>query len=189
MAARWITGAFALCLVVGCASQRPEIEPVVVTDTRTPLRQLADSASLLVQIGVGLSDSASLNAQLATVERDTLRRRQRVGDARRSAATARESYIQAIEKGDRLREYLRAMPSSDDAPKNFARYWTSSRYQLDVARAKSHAAVIAADSLLGCGVTRCAGTLSASIRDELVAAAGSAHEAHSLLRIAMSYIR
>ena len=176
-------------LVAGCAAPPPEIEPLPVGPTRTALQQLADSTNLLVAIGVGQSDSASLSAQLALVERDSTRRRQWVGNARRSALTARESFIQALEKGDRLREYMRSLPTTADGPRNYARYWTTSRYQLDIARAKTHAAILAADSLLGCTVTQCAASVSASLRDHLQAAAGSAHEAHSLLRIAMSYVQ
>ena len=179
----------AAMLLAACAPPPETPEPIEYIDDRTPMKRLADSASLLVRIGVDQSDSASLRAQLASVERDTSRRRRWVGDARRSALTARESFTQAIEKGDRLRDYLKALPSTDDAPKNYVRYWTNSRYRLDVARTKSHTAILMADSLLGCSVTACGATAAASLKENLIAAAGSAHEAHSLLRIAMSYIR
>ena len=98
----------AAMLLAACAPPPETPEPIEYIDDRTPMKQLADSASLLVRIGVDQSDSASLRAQLASVERDTSRRRRWVGDARRSALTARESFTQAIEKGDRLRDYRKA---------------------------------------------------------------------------------
>ena len=180
---------FLIAFAMACASA-PEPEAVVTfSDNRTPLKKLADSTSILMKVGVDQSDSASLRGQLANAERNQARQRQFIGDARRSAMTARESFIQAMEKGDRLRDFLGSIPSTDESPRSFSRYWSNTRVKLDMARSESHLAVMAADSALVCGPNACTGLMTALLRSHLLAAAGAAHEAHSLLRIAMTFVK
>ena len=180
---------FIALVAMACASAPEEAPVVTYSDNRTAQKKLADSTSILMKVGVDQSDSASLRGQLASAERDAARRRQFVGDARRSAMTARESFIQAMEKGDRLRDFLGTIPSTDETPRGFSRYWSTTRVKLDMARNESHLAVQAADSAIICGAAPCSGLMTAALRSHLLAAAGAAHEAHSLLRIAMTFIR
>lgn len=176
----------ALALTACTAAPKPA--EVTISDTRTPIRRIADSTRILVHIGVDQTDSASLRAQLAASERSPERVRGFVTDARRSAATATESFHQAIEKGDRLQRLVMAVGSGDDRPSRFARYWTSSRTMLESARSRSDLAKQAADSALGCAAVPCSAAMTNVLRNHMLAAAGAAHEAQSLVRIAMTYV-
>lgn len=184
MIRRILVGALAL---VACSSA-PRPAEVTIADTRTPIRRIADSTRVLVHIGVDQADSASLSAQLAASERSSERVRGFVIDARRSAATATGSFLQAIEKGDRLHQLVMAVGSSDDRPSRFARYWTSSRTMLESARSRSDLAKQAADSALGCSAVPCSAAMANVLKNHMLAAAGTAHEAQSLVRIAMTYV-
>lgn len=187
MTNRRILATMVIAWALGCA-QAPE--PVIeITDSRSPLKKLADSTRIALKVGVDVSDSASLRAQLAAAERDSLRRRLFVGEARRSAMIARESFIQAIERGDRLRDYMTALPGDDQGSRHYSRYWGTSRERIDFARSESHLAMQAADSALVCSMVTCSAAMAAALRTHMMAAAGAAHEAHSLLRIAMTYLR
>ena len=181
------------CIVVGALAlvacmAPPKPEPVTLTDNRTPIRKIADSTSILVHVGVDQTDSASLRAQLAASERSPDRVKGFVQDARRSAATAGESFSQAMEKGDRLNRLVMAVGSGDDRPSRFARYWTSSRSMLESARSRSDLARQAADSALGCAAIPCSAAMANVLKNHMLAAAGAAHEAQSLVRIAMTYV-
>lgn len=181
---RILVGALAL---VAC-SAAPKPEEVTLTDNRTPIRKIADSTSILVHIGVDQTDSASLRAQLAAAERSPERVRGFVTDARRSAATAGESFAQAMEKGDRLHRLVMAVGSNDERPSRFARYWTTTRSMLESARSRSDLAKQAADSALGCAAIPCSAAMTNVLKNHMLAAAGAAHEAQSLVRIAMTYV-
>ena len=109
-------------------------------------------------------------------------------DARQSAATATESFLQAIEKGDRLQVLVTSVVSPDDRPSRYARFWTTSRSRLESARSRSDLAKQAADSALGCAAVPCSSAMANVLRNHMMAAAGEAHEAQSLVRIAMTYI-
>ena len=183
---RILFGALALA---ACSSiPEPQEEQLVVTDNRTPIRKIADSTRVLVHIGVDQTDSASVRAQLAATERSSDRARGFVTDARRSAATATESFRQAMEKGDRLNHLVASVGSGDDRPSRFARYWTSGRTMLESARSRSDLAKQAADSALGCAAVPCSAAMANVLRNHMLAAAGAAHEAQSLVRIAMTYV-
>lgn len=185
MVRRIMVGVLALA---ACTAAPPKPAEVTITDTRTPIRKVADSTRVLVHIGVDQTDQASLRAQLAASERSPERVRGFVTDARRSAATATESFLQAIEKGDRLHRLVMAVGSSDDRPSRFARYWTSSRTMLESARSRSDLAKQAADSALGCAAVPCSSVMANVLKNHMLAAAGAAHEAQSLVRIAMTYV-
>jgi hypothetical protein len=184
MIRRVLVGALAL---VACTAA-PKPEEVTLTDNRTPIRRIADSTSVLVHVGVDQTDSASLRAQLAASERSPDRVLGFVKDARRSAATAGESFAQAMEKGDRLHQLVMSVGSGDDRPSRFARYWTSSRSMLESARSRSDLAKQAADSALGCAAIPCSAAMANVLKNHMLAAAGAAHEAQSLVRIAMTYV-
>jgi len=175
-----------LCVTACTAAPRPAA--VSLVDNRTPIRRIADSTRVLVGIGVDEADTGSVHAQLAAAERSAERARGYMTDARQSAATATERFLQAIEKGDRLQVLVTAVASPDDRPSRYARFWTTSRTKLESARSRSDLAKQAADSALGCAAMPCSSAMANVLRNHMLAAAGEAHEAQSLVRIAMTYI-
>ena len=177
----------AAVFVVACTSA-PKPAEVQLSDNRSPMRRIADSTRILVRIGVVQADTGSLHAQLAAAERQRDRAIGFVTDARRSAATATESFLQAIEKGDRLQKLVTSARSSDDGPAEYARFWSSSRTKLESARSRSDLARQAADSALGCSAMPCSSAMANVLRNHMLAAAGDAHEAQSLVRIAMTFV-
>lgn len=178
---------FGALFVVACTSA-PKPAEVTLADDRSPTRRIADSTRILVRIGVDQADTGSLRAQLAASERTRERAIGFVTDARRSAATATESFMQAIEKGDRLQKLVASAGTTDDRPSRYARYWSSSRTKLESARSRSDLAKQAADSALGCSAMPCSSAMANVLRNHMLAAAGDAHEAQSLVRIAMTYV-
>ena len=178
-----------LCaLITSACTSAPKPAEISYSDNRTPVRKIADSTRVLVRLGVEQADTASLRAQLAAAERSPLRVRGFVTDARMSASTATESFMQAIEKGDRLQQIMTGGGGADDAPARYAKYWLTSRTKLDAARTRSHLAKQAADSALGCAAIPCSSAMANVLRNHMLAAAGNAHEAESLVRIAMTYV-
>ena len=178
-----------VAFAAACTSAPQPIETTTTpSDNRSPVRRIADSTRILVRIGVDQTDTASVRAQLAAAERTRERARAYVSDARRSAATATESFLQAIEKGDRLQALVRSAGADDDRPSRYARYWKSSRTKLESARSRSDLAKQAADSALGCAAMPCSSAMATVLRNHMLAAAGDAHEAQSLVRIAMTYV-
>ena len=174
-------------LAVGCTSAPKPVEVTTLSDNRSPARRIADSTRILVRIGVDQADTGSLRAQLAASERSRERAIGFVTDARRSAATATESFLQAIEKGDRLQKLVTSA-GDNDSPARYARYWSSTRTKLESARSRSDLARQAADSALGCTAMPCSAAMANVLRNHMLAAAGDAHEAQSLVRIAMTYV-
>jgi hypothetical protein len=175
-------------VTVACTSAPKPVDDLVISDNRSPIRKIADSTRLLVRIGVDQADTGSVHAQLAAAERSRDRARGYMTDARRSAATATESFIQAIEKGDRLQKLVTSVGGDNDRPSRYARFWTSSRTKLESARSRSDLAKQAADSALGCAAMPCSSAMANVLRNHMIAAAGEAHEAQSLVRIAMTYV-
>jgi hypothetical protein len=152
------------------------------------MQKVADSTRILVRLGVDQADTGSLRAQLAAAERSPERVRGFVSEARQSAATATESFLQAIEKGDRLQQLVTSVGTLDDGPASYRRYWSSSRTKLESARSRSDLAKQAADSALGCSAVPCSSVMTNVLRNHMLAAAGEAHEAQSLVRIAMTFV-
>lgn len=173
--------------VMACSSA-PKPVPLPMSDSRSPMRRVADSTRVLVRLGVDQADTGSLRAQLAVVERSPERIRGFVSGARQSAATATESFLQAIKKGDRLQQLVTAVGSTDHGPANYRRHWSSTRIKLESARSRSDLAKQAADSALGCSAVPCSSAMTNVLRNHMLAAAGDAHEAQSLVRIAMTYV-
>ena len=184
-----MVGRILICaLIVSACSSAPKPAEISLTDNRTPIRKIADSTRILVRLGVDQADTGSLQAQLAAAERSEARARGFITDARRAAVTTTESFLEAIEKGDRLQKLVTSVGSTDDRPSRYARYWTSSRTKLESARSRSDLAKQAADSALGCAAMPCSSAMANVLRNHMLAAAGDAHEAQSLVRIAMTYV-
>jgi hypothetical protein len=156
--------------LVACAPAPKPAEVTTLSDNRTPERRIADSTRILVRIGVDQADTGSLRAQLAASERTRERAIGFVTDARRSAATATESFLQAIEKGDRLQKLV-ASSGDNDRPSRYARYWSSTRTKLESARSRSDLAKQAADSALGCSAMPCSSAMANVLRNHMLAAA------------------
>ena len=174
--------------LMACASSMPTPVGLTMSDNRSPMQKVADSTRILVRLGVDQADTGSLRAQLAAAERSPERVRGFVSGARQSAATATESFLQAIEKGDRLQQVVISVGTTDDGPARYRKYWSSTRVKLESARSSSDLAKQAADSALGCSAVPCSSVMTGVLRNHMLAAAGDAHEAQSLVRIAMTFV-
>src|SRR5687767_4672338 len=118
---RLIVAVLAPC-AMACATAPPPPPPAPV-DPRSPLERLADSTSSLVTLAAIISDSAILQANVASIDGPVDRQRTYVSIARDAAQRATRSLGDAIEKGDRLRAKVEPDGSAAGGSRRYSHYW------------------------------------------------------------------
>lgn len=175
-----------LALAAACVSP-PEPEPVAAPRV-SPIQDLAGRARYHVISAAELSDSAAIQAQIASVEDSVGDARLRVRTAAEATRVAGADIKLAIEAGDRLEIFVDE-DERKSGRRGFAHYWQLGRAKLDSARAQQAQALLAADSALACDAAVCTNKRALEMRNHLISASGATREAESIVRIAILYLR
>jgi hypothetical protein len=176
-----------LSLAAACVTP-PKPESVAEAPRISPIQDLAGRARYHVLSAAELSDSAAVQAQIASVEDSVIAARLRVRNAAEATRVAGADIKLAIEAGDRLEIFVDE-DEKKSGRRGFAHYWQLGRAKLDSARAQQAQALLAADSALACTAAVCANRRALEMRNHLISASGSTREAESIVRIAILYLR
>ncbi|MGH7665657.1 MAG: hypothetical protein ACRENI_15415 [Gemmatimonadaceae bacterium] len=135
-----------------------------------------------------LYDDASVQVRIALADSLESRVEDLVASARISAVAAKTNAEQAIAQGNRLAAFAESGAYGEMESRRFVRYWELGRVGLDSARIHSVEAIEAADAAIACEERACVEKQAALMRDGMIAAAGAARKAESLIRIALRYV-
>jgi hypothetical protein len=175
----------ATMLAAGLTACGSGIQEVQIQPAPSPLKIVADSTATLVSIAAHESDTAMVRTRVATIARSLDDAQKLVQGARSAVVTAGSSAAVAIRQGD----WLRNVVAGEQRGEEFAKYWSIGRVKLDEARAISEIAVAVADSALACTQAECAAQHARQMQQHVVAAAGAAREAESMVRVALVHVR
>ena len=176
----------AAAALVSCAAPSPLPQALVSRDTRTPLRVMADSTVRLASRAAEATDTATTHVRLVLADTVGTRTPATLAMVRAATLSATTNASAAIMHGDRLSAVLGA--PEDRMAQEYGRYWNTGRRHLDVARTRASQATVATDSAIACGRAPCALLMAREAKIHADAAAGAAHEARSVVRIAASYV-
>lgn len=174
-----------LPLAIACVPQ-PAPEPIA--PRVSVVHDLAGRARYHVISAAQLSDSAAVQAQIASVEDSVIDARFFVRNAADATRIARADIKLALDAGNRLEIFVDE-EERKAGRRGFAHYWQLGRAKLDSARAQQAQALLAADSALACVAVACANERALEMRDHLILASGATREAESIVRIAVTYLR
>ena len=172
-------------LAIACVTQ-PEPEPIA--PRVSAVHDLAGRARYHVISAAELSDSAAVQAQIASVEDSVIDARILVRNAAEVTRVAGADIKLALDAGNRLEIFVDE-EERKAGRRGFAHYWQIGRAKLDSARAQQQQALLAADSALACIAVACANERALEMRDHLIQASGTTREAESIVRIAVMYLR
>lgn len=182
MLRRTLVAATLAAALTACGSGIKEVQ---IQPAPSPLKVVADSTATLVTVAAHETDTAMVRARVATIARSIDDAHKLVQGARSAVATAGSHVAVAIRQGD----WLRNVVAGEQRGEEFARYWSIGRVKLDEARARSEIAVAVADSALACTETGCASEHARRMQEQVEAAAASAREAESVVRVALLQVR
>jgi len=197
---RRITALLATTAVVAtaaaCASSSAtsaSVKALESTEARFPILVLAESTTRILAYTSSTSDSARVQARVASISSNSLDvTRDYVNRARTSVVRAGNGVERVIIQGDMLgvrfayaRTALERSKQFDVRGPGYDHYWQLGRAKLELARARSGQAVAAADSALACKISACASSRAQQMVAHIDAAAGATREAEGLVRIAL----
>jgi hypothetical protein len=177
-----------LPIAVACVSPRPETKTEAPAARVSPIQDLAGRTRYHVLSAAELSDSAALEAQIASAEDSATEARLRVQSAIETTRIAGADLKLAMEAGDRLEIFVEE-DEKKAGRRGFAHYWQLGRAKLDTARAQQAQALLSADSALACTAVVCTSRRAIEMRNHLISASGATREAESIVRIAVMYLR
>lgn len=164
----------------------PKPASLAPREARSPFRVLADSTVNLATRAVHAADTATTQVRLVLADTAGTRIAPTLVLVRAATLSATTNANAAIMNGDRLQDVLGA--PEDRMAEGYGRYWAAGRRHLDVARTRATQATAATDSAIACGAAPCALLMAREAKTHADAAAGAAHEAESVVRIAASYV-
>ena len=153
---------------------------------------VADSTQAFVADVAHNADAAAMNAAFALQPSVSIKEAKvMIRSARTSAQSAGASADASIKQGDKLGQFVGALPTAANRPwsqtKEYTKYWNLARHQLVIARNNAGQAVEAADVALDCSTTTCARQSISLVEKNSVSSAGAMRQAEPLLRIALVY--
>ncbi|HKG91526.1 MAG TPA: hypothetical protein VKA84_06540 [Gemmatimonadaceae bacterium] len=188
----------ALATAAACASSTPSATPasakaLEAPEARFPILVLAESATRILAFTSSASDSARVQARVASLTANSIDvTRDYVTRARTSALRAGNGAERAITTGDILgvrfayaRTTLHGNKQLDVRGPGYEHYWQLGRAKLELARTQTGQAVVVADSALACRAAPCASSRAKQMASHIDAAAGATREAEGLVRIAL----
>ena len=175
-----------IVLAAAACGGTPAPQSFAPRESRTPFRVMADSTLTLAARAVHAADTATTQVRLVLADTAGSRLAPTLVLVRAATVSATTNANGAIMQGDRLREVLGA--PEDRMAEGYQRYWDTGRRHLDVARTRASQATAATDSAIACGAAACARLMAREAKIHADAAAGAAHEAESVVRIAASYV-
>ena len=174
-----------LPLALACVTQP---EPAPAAPQVSVVHDLAGRARYHVISAAELSDSAAVQAQIASLEDSVVDARLRVRSAAEATRVASADIKLALDAGNRLEIFVDE-EERKAGRRGFAHYWQLGRAKLDSARAQQQRALVAADSALACVAVTCTSERALEMRNHLISASGATREAESIVRIAVTYLR